>query len=377
VVPVLARSTFESILETLPSLRIAVAGDLFLDKWLEIDRRLDEPSVETGLTAYQVVRKRMYAGAAGTVLSNFASLNIGSLYAAGFTGDDGEGFELRRALSAQGVNIDHVMISAERMTPAYTKPVFLRNPDAAPGGARSLEESNRLDHRNIRPTPAIIEDRIIASLRELAPNVDAIVALDQITLEGYGVLTPRVRDELAAIAAAGHRLIVYADSRACIGAFKNMIIKCNDHEALRMVKGKAVPPEEPVDLDEAGSCLLELETVSGKGVFVSCGSRGVLVRGTDGKPLLVPAVPVRGPIDIVGAGDACSAGIVSALCCGARAEEAAFLGNLTASITIQVMGTTGTASREQLRRRYDWFAQAGAAEAAGTAEVAAPEAAGG
>ena len=33
-------------------------GDLFLDRYLDIDPALDEPSVETGLTAYQVVRVR-------------------------------------------------------------------------------------------------------------------------------------------------------------------------------------------------------------------------------------------------------------------------------------------------------------------------------
>jgi sugar/nucleoside kinase (ribokinase family) len=126
-----------------------------------------------------------------------------------------------------------------------------------------------------------------------------------------------------------------------------------------MVKGKQIPAGELVDIDEAGNCLLELAEHSGKEVFVSCGSRGVLVRGKDGKPLLVPAIPVSGPIDIVGAGDACSSGIVSALCCGASPEEAAFFGNLTASITIQVIGTTGTASRDQLRRRFAEIAGAG------------------
>ncbi|MDR2768164.1 MAG: hypothetical protein LBB82_07560, partial [Treponema sp.] len=73
----------EAILEKLPRLRIAVAGDLFLDKWLEIDRSLDEESVETGLTAYQVVGKRLYAGAAGSVLCGLAALGAGAVYAVG------------------------------------------------------------------------------------------------------------------------------------------------------------------------------------------------------------------------------------------------------------------------------------------------------
>jgi sugar/nucleoside kinase (ribokinase family) len=66
----------------------------------------------------------------------------------------------------------------------------------------------------------------------------------------------------------------------------------------------------------------------------------------------VPGVHVEGPIDIVGAGDSTMAGIVSALCCGATYTEAARLGTLVASITIQQIGTTGTATRTQVLERY-------------------------
>jgi len=60
---------------------------------------------------------------------------------------------------------------------------------------------------------------------------------------------------------------------------------------------------------------------------------------------------VSGPIDIVGAGDSCSAGIACAMVSGATLEQAAAFGNLVASITIQQLGTTGTASPEQVRER--------------------------
>ncbi len=62
----------------------------------------------------------------------------------------------------------------------------------------------------------------------------------------------------------------------------------------------------------------------------------------------VPACPVCGPIDIVGAGDATMAGIVAALCSGADACEAALVGNLAAAVTIRQIGTTGAASRIQI-----------------------------
>ena len=64
----MTRERLTELFSGFASLRIAVAGDLFLDRWYEIDESLNEPSVETGLTAYQVVRKRAAAGAAGTVL---------------------------------------------------------------------------------------------------------------------------------------------------------------------------------------------------------------------------------------------------------------------------------------------------------------------
>jgi len=48
----------EAILNRIPHLSVAVLGDLFLDRYLDIDAALTEPSVETGLDAYQVVQVR-------------------------------------------------------------------------------------------------------------------------------------------------------------------------------------------------------------------------------------------------------------------------------------------------------------------------------
>ena len=67
----------------------------------------------------------------------------------------------------------------------------------------------------------------------------------------------------------------------------------------------------------------------------------------------LPAVHVDGEIDIVGAGDSTTAGIVSALCAGATRVEAGLIGNLVASITIQQIGTTGTATPVQVLARHE------------------------
>src|SRR5437762_5394282 len=90
-------AVLDRILARLRAARVGVLGDLFLDRYLDIDGRLTEPSLETGLDAYQVVRVRSQPGAAGTVINNLAALGVGRIVPVGIIGDDGEGYELRQA----------------------------------------------------------------------------------------------------------------------------------------------------------------------------------------------------------------------------------------------------------------------------------------
>src|SRR5260370_14839239 len=113
----------ESIRGRLPGLRGGVLGDLFLDRYLDLDAALTEPSLETGLDAFQVVRVRSCPGAAGTVSNNLAGLGVGRVCPVAFLGQDGEGFELRQALGALGCVDDRWLLSvSERRAPTYTQP---------------------------------------------------------------------------------------------------------------------------------------------------------------------------------------------------------------------------------------------------------------
>src|ERR1044071_1946525 len=90
---------FQEIVGQYPKLKIAVVGDFCLDRYLEIDPAKSETSLETGLPVHNVVNVRAQPGGAGTIVSNLSALGIGEILPVGFCGDDGEGFELRRALS--------------------------------------------------------------------------------------------------------------------------------------------------------------------------------------------------------------------------------------------------------------------------------------
>src|SRR5436190_774339 len=91
---VLTTESLQQILDRVGGLTVGVLGDLFLDRYLDIDASLTEPSIETGLDAYQVVRVRASPGAAGTVVNNLAALGVKRIVPIAVIGDDGEGYEL-------------------------------------------------------------------------------------------------------------------------------------------------------------------------------------------------------------------------------------------------------------------------------------------
>jgi bifunctional ADP-heptose synthase (sugar kinase/adenylyltransferase) len=62
----------------------------------------------------------------------------------------------------------------------------------------------------------------------------------------------------------------------------------------------------------------------------------------------LPTLPLRGKIDIVGAGDCVTANLTSALAAGATLREALQLANAAASVVIHKLGTTGTASPAEI-----------------------------
>src|SRR5262249_2936680 len=109
------------------------------------------------------------------------------------------------------------------------------------------------------------------------------------------------------------------------------------------------------------AAVVELARRAGRPVFCTCGEEGILLADPAlSNPLtVVPAYPVTGQIDGVGAGDSASAGIAGAIAAGAGPVGAAAFGNLIASITIQQIGTTGTATPAQVRERWEEVSQPG------------------
>jgi bifunctional ADP-heptose synthase (sugar kinase/adenylyltransferase) len=342
----LTTAAVRHVLDRLPTLRIGVVGDLFLDRYLDLDARLTEPSLETGLDAYQVAGVRSLPGAAGTILNNLAALGVGRAAVLAVIGRDGEGYELRQALDRRRIDPGFLLDAPDRFTPTYTKPLL-----HAPGQPPC--ELNRLDIKNRTPLPPDLEARVLERLPQLLAAVDALVILDQVSEPDCGVITAAVRGRLAELGAANPDRLLLADSRERLGQFRHVALKPNQRECLATAGGTDLP-----------AAVRELARRVGRPVFCTVGADGMLL--ADGRLAEPPVTPVAGyavtgPVDPVGAGDSTSAGIACAWAAGLPAAQAAAFGNLVASITVQQLGTTGTATPAQVWERWQAVKPAGEA----------------
>jgi bifunctional ADP-heptose synthase (sugar kinase/adenylyltransferase) len=340
---VLTAEGLDAILRTLPRLTIGLVGDLFLDRYLELAAGSHELSIETGLEAYQIERVRNSPGALGTVLNNLAALGVGLLVPVTAIGDDGHGYDLLKELRKLPCDLANVLCLPDRLTPTYTKP--LRR-DAA--GA--WQELNRLDVRTRGPLAAEASAELCRRIEAVFDSSDGLIVLDQIADEDCGVVNAAVRQTLARLAAETPDKLIFVDSRRFLARFAAGVLKGNRTEVIGAV-GNAL---RDISRDDAAlaESLAVLSRRTGKPAYCTLGERGIFVAEPGGKSTLVPARPVSGPLDIVGAGDAATSGIVCGMLTGCSPAEAAELGNLVASITIQQVGTTGTATPEQVRQAW-------------------------
>jgi len=318
-------------------LRIAVVGDFCLDRYLEIDPDRAETSIETGLPVYNVVNVRAQPGGAGTVLNNLVALGVGRIEVVGFRGADGEGYELQRGLEASpSVSTEHLLTAHDRRTFTYCKPLLVR-PGQVP------VELNRLDTKNWSPTPKLLEQRLIESLRAVAARCHAVIVLEQVDAAETGVVTRGLLEAIDSLTDEHPRLLFLADSRRGLKDWPAVGLKMNAAELAAMLDRPKVDSLEAVK--EAAA---ELARGSARPVFVTMAERGIVAASPEGEVVHVPSVPVRGPIDVVGAGDSVTANLAAALAAGASLREAVELAALASSIVVHQVGTTGVATAEDL-----------------------------
>jgi rfaE bifunctional protein kinase chain/domain len=286
-----------------------------------------ELSRETPHYPLPVVEERMSPGGGGNVAANMAALKPEKVYAAGIFGEDWRGAALMELMRGMDIDMSHILTVRGRFTNTFCKPLRA-------GISEIVYEDPRLDFGNDQPPDAETEDRLIAAVNTLAPDIDVLCVSDQLPC---GTVTERVRDHIIKLARGG--LTVVADSRDRIGLYKHCIIKPNEVEGTKAA-----------GVDDCLEAALRLS--NGREVIMTLGAKGS-VYAAGGAATHIPARTVMGTTDIAGAGDTFLSGFSLARAAGASCPEAAYIAGLCSEVTIQKIGTTGTASPGEVLYRYD------------------------
>jgi D-beta-D-heptose 7-phosphate kinase/D-beta-D-heptose 1-phosphate adenosyltransferase len=308
-------SDLQHLLERASSARVAVVGDVMLDRFVYGD--VARVSPEAPIPVMSRVRDSAMLGGAGNVARNLAALGVGAtLISVG--GRDAAAHDMARLIEAEvGVSAD-LLIDPARPTTVKTRFVA--------AGQQLL----RLDEEVDAPVGVETETRLIQAASGALADAQALLLSDY----AKGVLTPKVIAAcLAAAKAKGLPTIVDPKGRSFAKYGPVDLIKPNAKE-LGLVTG--LPTETDAEIEAALAAAL-----------AGCEASAILVtRAAEGLSLAVRdrAVshfkgPARQVFDVSGAGDTALAALGAALASGAALEAAAEFALLASGVVVGKVGT--------------------------------------
>jgi len=325
--------TIDQILTRFRDVRVAVYGDFCLDAYWTLDARGSEVSVETGLQADAVGSQAYSLGGASNIVANLAALQPASIHVVGAVGADLFRAELLQLMQELGVDTSRMVVQRESFdTMTYCKRIL------------EGEEQARLDFGIYNRRSRATDDQIIGGLRELVDDVDVVILNQQVP---GSIPNPEFCDAMNALVSENPDRIFILDTRHYGSAFRGVLRKTNDFEAA-ILNGLDATPQDVFSLDDVRRFAHALHQKEGKPIFLSRGDRGMLV--ADGDQVHdVPGIQIMGKTDAVGAGDTALSAIACCLAAGVSTVDAARVANFAASVTVQKLHQTGTASPEEIR----------------------------
>lgn len=332
----LKRETLDEIVSKLGTVKVCTIGDICLDFYLYADMKLSELSRETPHYPLPVVKEVASPGGGGNVVNNIKALKIGKLTPVSIIGNDWRGFMLEKYFSENGFDTKYILKSENFITNCYCKPMRM-------GISNVIYEDPRLDFENREALGEEDEKKLISALNEAVKDADILVVSDQMA---NGIITPAVRKRISEIA---KDIPVVVDSRDRAGLYENVIVKPNEVEAARLI-GRDISGLD-LSVDELVQIGVDLQKKNHRPVIVTLGEIGSLWCDETGA-YLAPTIKAKPPVDIVGAGDTFMSAFACAYATGAIGKDAVAFANLASGVTVKKIGTTGTASPDEIIAKY-------------------------
>jgi D-glycero-beta-D-manno-heptose-7-phosphate kinase len=310
----MTKEHLNTILDSFAGKRIAVVGDLMVDRYYWGSVRRVSP--EAPVPVVEVESESVRLGGAANVANNIQTLG-GTPVVVGIIGDDHVGVVLKDLVAAAGFDGTGLVVDPDRPTTVKTRVI-------AQG-----QHVVRIDNESKAPCTPALQAKIVDVIRREIPTLDGII------LEDYnkGVITKEVIEQIIALARK-HNTIITVDPK-----FDNFleyrhvtVFKPNRREAEEVLGGRL---RTDAEIERAGSRLLEL--LGAENILLTRGEDGMSLVEQNGQVLHLPSVAANVQ-DVSGAGDTVISTLTMALAGGAHIREACTLANCASGVVVGAVG---------------------------------------
>lgn len=309
------------LVERLPGRKVALVGDLMLDKYLYGDAERLSPDAPVPVLQYRRDDARL--GGAGRVAADLATLGC-SVRVVSILGSDEAGAQVRKMLAEWSCDTSTIIDTPDRPSTSKVRLVGLAQ-------HRHPQQMMRLDYEDTSPVSGALAEQVIHAARRALDGADALCIEDY----NKGLLPPELCREIIELARAAS-IPVFVDPAAIKDYSKYAgasVITPNATETT-LATGMKVTTE--TEFQAAAEHLLG--TLNLDAALLTLDKRGSYLATRDGVRRHLKTRE-RTVYDVAGAGDMVLAMVAAAKASGASWVEAAALGNIAGGLEVERFGS--------------------------------------
>ena len=305
---------FNKYLDQFKNKKIAVIGDLILDKYIFGD--VERISPEAPIPIVNVQKETFAPGGAANVAANVSTLS-GKAYLLGIVGKDSARDTLLETAHSYAINTDGIFTDSTKTTIQKIRVIGQH------------QQLLRIDYEKTDYIDNEKNSLLFKNLKNLK-NISAIVISDY----AKGTITQNLIEQIKQYAKQNNILLII-DPKPLHKSFYEgaFLITPNKKEAQKM---SGILIENKEDFIKAGQKLISEMNAN---IVLTAGELGMFVFEKDKEYIHIPTV-AKDVFDVSGAGDTVVASLALALSAESTLSEAAVIANHAAGIKVGKVGTS-------------------------------------
>ena len=310
----ISKKKLTDLLEKAKSKRIAVIGDVMMDKyvWGTVSRI----SPEAPVPVVEIDKESMRLGGAANVANNISSLG-GHALLLGVVGDDLNGDEFRKTLKDEGTPEEGIVTDASRPTTVKMRVIA------------HDQHVVRIDSETKRNISDDVQKQLYTILKKNIDSIDGIIIQDY----NKGVIVKEFIHSLVELAGQSGKIITVDPKFSNFFEYRGVTVFKPNKKETEEAFGTKLTTEQ--DIERAGKLLLE--KLHARSILMTRSERGMTLFNADGNTVHIPTM-ARHVADVSGAGDTVIATLTMMLACGADITEASSIANYAGGIVCGEVG---------------------------------------